>query len=463
MIDQVPLLYHSTAQRYFERIRPLGGAILLDSCGQDRFDILVAAPQCQLVYQHGQLTTSNLPFPLSASTPPFTALQQLYHYARQQTGEQASALPFTGGLVGHCSYDLGRALEPLANLADADTELADLQMGLYNWAIIIDHQHQQACWVANRLFDPRQRSALLARINGTGTDKGADNETKPGASDRFRLTGPIQAHISAKQYQQAFTTIQNHLRAGDCYQVNFAQRFSAPCSGDPWRAYQQLREQAPTPFAAYFDTPHGAVLSFSPERFLQVDSQQRVLTKPIKGTRPRGQTPAEDELLAQALQQSTKDRAENVMIVDLLRNDLSKVCLPHSVQVPALFQVEHYRNVHHLVSSVTGQLDPAFTPVDLLRHCFPGGSITGAPKIRAMQIIETLEPKRRAIYCGSIGYLSTCGKMDSNIAIRTLLVDQQHIHCWGGGGIVADSDWQQEYQESLDKINNLLAGLTQLS
>jgi para-aminobenzoate synthetase component 1 len=256
-------------------------------------------------------------------------------------------------------------------------------------------------------------------------------------------------------YHQAFNRIRDYIREGDCYQVNLAQRFQAPCTGDPWLGYRRLRAINPAPFAAYLNLPFGQVLSSSPERFLEVRGGH-VETRPIKGTRPRQSDPAADAAQAGELAACGKDRAENLMIVDLLRNDLGKVCVPGSVETSRLFEVESFANVHHLVSTVTGRLAPGLDAIDLLRAAFPGGSITGAPKLRAMEIIEELEPDRRGVYCGAIGYLGFNGDMDTNIAIRTVVITAGQAHCWAGGGIVADSEWQAEYQECLDKASPML-------
>jgi para-aminobenzoate synthetase component 1 len=229
--------------------------------------------------------------------------------------------------------------------------------------------------------------------------------------------------------------------------------------GDPLLAYLRLRQTSHSPFSAYLASgPDAAVLSLSPERFLSVTNGV-VLTQPIKGTRPRGRTPDEDRQLAESLRTSAKDRAENLMIVDLLRNDLGSRCETGSVQVQSLFELQSYTAVHHLVSSVTGRLRRGDHALALLRACFPGGSITGAPKIRAMEIIDELEPDHRSVYCGSVVWTGFDGNMDSSIAIRTLLCESGHIYCWGGGGIVADSDGDQEYQETLDKISLLISTL----
>jgi para-aminobenzoate synthetase component 1 len=264
--------------------------------------------------------------------------------------------------------------------------------------------------------------------------------------------------MSRAEYDTAFNTIQGYIQAGDCYQINLAQRFSTDYRGEPWAAYLRLRKAAAAPFSAFIKTADSSLMSLSPERFIQ-SRNQRVNTAPIKGTIGRGRNRKEDEAMAQQLLNSTKDRAENLMIVDLLRNDLGKSCLPGTIEVDELFELQSFETVHHLVSSISGQLRDGIDPLDLLSSCFPGGSITGAPKIRAMEIIEELEPHRRSAYCGAIGYISCDGQMDTNIAIRSLVCNGQRIHCWAGGGIVADSNADSEYRECMTKIEKLLAVL----
>jgi para-aminobenzoate synthetase component 1 len=271
----------------------------------------------------------------------------------------------------------------------------------------------------------------------------------------YRVLGEVCSNMTHAEYREAIARIKRYILDGDCYQVNFAQRFSVAAEGDPWQAYKGLRQLNAAPFAAYLNNPYCQVLSSSPERFLLV-RDGRVETKPIKGTAPRGEDPVEDMMLAEMLKNSPKDQAENVMIVDLLRNDLGKVCVPGSVEVPELFKLESYARVHHLVSKVRGRLERAEDALSLLRACFPGGSITGAPKLRAMEIIEELEPHRRGIYCGSIGYIGFNGDMDSNIAIRTMVHAEGVTRLWAGGGIVADSDPEAEYRETYHKAAALL-------
>ena len=277
-------------------------------------------------------------------------------------------------------------------------------------------------------------------------------------SSYFALTSPIRSNMNFEEYAQAFHQVKHYITEGDCYQVNLAQRFSAQAKGDGWLAYLKLRQISPAPFMAYMNFGAMQVLSGSPERFLQVVANH-VETRPIKGTRPRSKDAVQDQQYAAALQASVKDKAENLMIVDLLRNDISKNCKTGSVKADKLFQLQSFANVHHLVSFVSGVLQAGKTAIDLLRGCFPGGSITGAPKLRAMQIIDELEPNRRGVYCGAIGYIGFDGNMDTNIAIRTAVYANGEISFYAGGGIVADSVLDKEYAETLDKASSLLASL----
>lgn len=280
-------------------------------------------------------------------------------------------------------------------------------------------------------------------------ESGTPTPCEPGPA--FRLTRPFTADSPPQAYRARVARILDYLRAGDAYQVNLAQRFTATCEGDARILFEHLRARHRPPHAAWVDLGDAQVLCLSPESFLSVNGR-RVVTRPIKGTRRRGNTAAEDAAIRAELSASPKDKAENLMIVDLLRNDLGRVCVPGSVLVPDLFRVESFRNVHHLVSTVTGELAPGKDIPDLLAACFPGGSITGAPKRRAMEIISELEPCPREIYCGTIFWMTADGRFGSNIAIRTLLARDGLLSCWAGAGIVADSDPVAEQQECLDKV-----------
>ena len=440
-----PLPYLANPADYFAAIRHAPGAVLLDSgrptADRGRYDLLSAWPEAELTLQPDESGRDFLQRLRNS-------LQQLGNAALPDAYE----LPFAGGLIGYLSYDFGRQLEQLPAHALDDLHLPDARLGLYAWALITDHQAATSQLVFHPSLEPAQRDRLIQLFS----------QPAPQLNGAFSLKQPMQPDISASQYQQALSKIHDYIQAGDCYQVNYTQRFSAQCEGDAWTAYCALRLACPTPFSGFMSLPaDNAILSLSPERFVRV-SHNQVETRPIKGTRPRGRNSTEDAANAAELLASPKDRAENLMIVDLLRNDLGRTCRTGSVRVPQLFTLESYPNVHHLVSSVVGELADGKDALDLIGDSFPGGSITGAPKIRAMQIIDELEPTRRSIYCGSLLYLDVRGEMDSSIAIRSLLVKDGSVSCWGGGGIVADSDWQDEYQESITKVKVLLDTLQTL-
>lgn len=368
-----------------------------------------------------------------------------------------SELPFTGGAVGYWDYELGGHFETLPKPKTSDISMPNMFIGIYTSAIVVDHQNNQINFVSQddhaQIKWDKVKSLLDDQINNP-----IDNEATA-TQNTFALTSVWLSNMTKAEYADKFKTVQDHLLSGDCYQINLAQRFSAGYSGSEvgseWTAYNKLRKQNSAPFSSFIRHKNGAILSVSPERFIEVKNNI-IETKPIKGTRPRHVDPKKDTKLAAQLQNAIKDRAENLMIVDLLRNDLSKVAVPGSVEVPELFEIESFPAVHHLVSKVTATLDSQFTSLDVLRGAFPGGSITGAPKIRAMEIIHQLEPNPRSVYCGAIGYIKPNGDMDSNISIRTLVCNQNKIHCWAGGGLVADSVCDDEYQETLDKVNKIL-------
>ena len=449
---QQALPYFPDSAPLFAAIADQPWAIFLDSgyphSRQGRYDILSCNPVCTLV-THGQQTTVTKNGEVTTSeADPFLLLKQaLALNPLPSLGD----LPFNGGALGYFSYDLTRRLEKLPTLALDAEQIPEMAVGIYEWAVIVDHQRQQS-WLVGLNSVAEQWQSLITQFS---RDKKFYGATISEIKDEFQVLKPPQSNMSAENYAQAFDRIKYYLKEGDCYQVNLTQRFSSSCSGNPWTAYQTLRKINPAPFSAYLNFLQVQILSSSPERFLKVDNGI-VETKPIKGTRPRKADAAENQRQIDDLITSAKDRSENVMIVDLLRNDISKSCEDGSVRVPKLFDIETYTTVHHLVSTVTGKLAKNQHAVDLLRSCFPGGSITGAPKIRAMEIIEELEPNRRGIYCGSIGYIGFDGNMDTNIAIRTLVHSHGTIRFWAGGGIVNDSVMEEEYQESFDKAAALL-------
>lgn len=439
------LPYQADPAYYFGRIHRQPGAVLLDSgrpvADRGRFDILSAWPLTALAPGDGE---SGRAF--------FERLRAGLRSLGPASIEPGTELPFAGGLLGYLGYDFGRRLEaPKCGDAKDDLKLPDAQLGLYDWALISDHQRCSSYLLFHPACPDVKRRQIVALF-----------EAEPSAEDdAFTLLADFQPSISRDTYRRAIERIHAYILAGDCYQVNYTQRFQAPYRGDPWRAYQTLRGVCATPFAGYMSLGgDNGVISLSPERFLRL-KDGRVEARPIKGTRPRGKDAVTDRQLAEELCASTKDRAENLMIVDLLRNDIGRSSRIGSVCVPELFSLESYPNVHHLVSSVEADLAPGLDAFDLLAGSFPGGSITGAPKIRAMQIIDELEPYRRSLYCGSLLYVDVRGNMDSSITIRSMLAREGRISCWSGGGIVMDSDWEAEYQESLDKVSVLLRALQQ--
>lgn len=446
------LAYTPDSGLLLERLLDSDWCVFLDSghprAAQGRYDIIAADPIVTLTTRGAVTEVRSVDKVVHSERDPLALL-------KEQLGERLESppgIPFPGGAIGYLSYDLGRRFERLPVLARRDLDLPELAVGIYDWAVVIDHKAKRSWLVGagrhDRTFEMWQ--GLLARLEPTAAQA---------AREPFQVLTPIACNFDIDAYSRAFRKVKRYIRDGDCYQVNLTQRFSVQASGHPWEAYRRLRPVNPAPFSAYVATPYGAILSSSPERFLCVRDGE-VETKPIKGTRPRSSERRRDLALAEELRRSTKDQAENVMIVDLLRNDLGKSCVPGSITVPSLFAVESFVGVHHLVSTVTGRLAADKHPLDLLRGCFPGGSITGAPKVRAMEIIEELEPHRRTVYCGAIGYVGYDGSMDTNIAIRTLLCQDGQLHAWAGGGIVADSELEAEYQESLDKAAALLKVMT---
>ncbi|HEX5963186.1 MAG TPA: aminodeoxychorismate synthase component I [Gemmatimonadales bacterium] len=403
--------------------------------------------------------------------------------------------PFQGGIAGYIGYDWGAVLERLPRPRYDDLAVPDVVLGLYDWVIAWDHRIGTAWLISTGLPEKgnagerraRERMELVRerlgdRGDGAAGRRGSGAGTRPRVdgqpgSRAARLEAPptypvpgiegaerigLRSTFTRSGYLDAVKRVREYILAGDIFQANLSQRFQAPWAEAPFDLYRKLRQHNPAPFAAYLGFGDTAVLSASPERFLRLDENRRTIeTRPIKGTRPRGLGPMHDAALGRALAESEKDRAENVMIVDLLRNDLSRVCRPGTVRVPELFALEHHPTVHHLVSTVVGDIEPGAGAFDLIRAAFPGGSITGAPKVRAMEIIAELEPTQRAVYCGSIGYVSATGAMDTSIVIRTYLALGGQVYFQAGGGIVADSDPELEYRETLDKARGLIETLVE--
>ncbi len=371
-------------------------------------------------------------------------------------------LPFAGGAIGYVGYDAGRRVERVAAAPRARDPLRalmpDMLFGLFAWAVLWDHARRE-WWVLatglpargeDRLREARAQADRIARrLRGASRreTRAADGRV---SGDAAPAAGILASSLTRGRYLARVRRVRDLIGAGDLYQVNLSQRLRLASPGHPVALFQALARHSPAPFSSYIGAGSFTIVSASPERFLRLRGRIAE-SRPIKGTAPRGRNAVEDRRLSRALRRSEKDRAENVMIVDLVRNDLGRVCRPGTVRTAALCRLESYASVHHLVSIVRGELAPGRTRADLIRALFPAGSMTGAPKPRAMQAIEDLEPTRRGVYAGAIGYLSFCGGMDLSIVIRTAIVADGSVWLQVGGGIVADSDPAREYRESLDK------------
>ncbi|SMR99085.1 Aminodeoxychorismate synthase component 1 [Vibrio mangrovi] len=445
-IEHKSITYHPRlAPEYFSRIENLPWAMLLRSPSEhidSRYDILVAQPVATLKTQGAVTLIQEGETRTSSPDDPFELLTR-YQHQYVPFLDEITDFPFAGGALGYFAYDLGRRVEQLPEYAEHDISMPEMAVGIYTWALVVDHQQQTAAFVGMNV------EAAENWLNAQQTV----------VQHPFYLTSDWQANMTASEYRDKINAIHEYLHAGDCYQINLTQRFQADYTGSEWEAYQRLENENQAPFSAYLRIEEGVILSISPERFLQY-KDHIIETKPIKGTRPRSPDKHLDQQYAQALATAEKDQSENLMIVDLLRNDIGRVAKPGSVHVPKLFDIESFPAVHHLVSTIRAELGNGYTSANLLRACFPGGSITGAPKIRAMEIIEELEPHRRSVYCGSIGYISRDGQMDTSITIRTLIATHNRLYVWAGGGIVADSVCESEYQETFDKLSRILPVLS---
>jgi para-aminobenzoate synthetase component 1 len=446
--------YQALSVPYFDdpcevylRLRSLGLAALLDSGGdaeRGRYDIIAAEAD----------PTRELHIPATVAAQDLRpSLQHWLDRAIQSVGDETAGggpegLPFYGGYIGHLSYELGRRLQGLPAASEGHLPLAMVRY--YPWAIVQDRKAGKSWLVAETALSDTHKKRIQSLLASPDCED---------AESLFRLSKHFHGHWSLPAYARVFDRVKHYIAAGDCYQINIGQRFSAGFEGDLFAAYRRLRPIARAPFSAFLPLDKDqSLLCLSPERFLTVRGRD-IETRPIKGTRPRYADPLLDNAAASELLNSEKERSENLMIVDLLRNDIGRFCEAGSVQAKALFRLESYATVHHLVSVVTGRLGHGTNSLELLLGCLPGGSITGAPKRRAMQIIDELEIAPRQAWCGTIFYLSAHGRMDSNISIRTLYSEDGQLHCWAGGGLVDDSRAPEEYQEQRDKVGAFLKAL----
>ncbi|MGY0791448.1 aminodeoxychorismate synthase component I [Azospirillum argentinense] len=444
-----------------EAFRALSGqpwSMLLDSAAphpaHGRYSYIAAEPFRTLESLGGRAHLDGRP----VDGDPFAVLaEELARHARSEGAPEGmlKPAPFCGGAVGFIGYEAGLRLERIRTRHANPGGQPEMAFGFYDAVAAFDHAERRAWVIAARPEAEGRARALAARLEGGGASPLGPVPTAPWRSE-----------LERDDYLTRVERVLEYIRAGDIYQANFTQRFLAErrCGLDPYALYQRLRGISPAPFAAYLDCgPRLRIASASPERFIRLSAAGEVETRPIKGTRPRYADPAADAAAAAELVASVKDRAENLMITDLLRNDLGRVSRVGSVRVPTLYGLESFASVHHLVSVVTARLRAGLGAVDLLRAALPGGSITGAPKIRAMQIIDELEVARRGAYCGSVAWLGFDGAMDSSIVIRTLSITPDTVIAQAGGGIVADSDPADEHEEMMVKIRAQLRALGEAS
>lgn len=418
-----------------------------------KIDTLVFSPKSTLVTK-GEVTriTSSKEDVVESLESPFHLVANAIEPYKNNVSDDALLshqmnAPFYGGAIGYFGYELGKRVEDLPNKAVDDLALPDMAIGIYEVALVTCHDKRET-WLIDATGENDQLiDEWLALVNQYWH---SEDVNMLGQKPWTAISG-LQENISKEEYKIKFDQVKRYLHEGDAYQINLTKRFSVKVEGCAWASYERMRQLSPAPFGAYMNFPFATILSNSPEQFVECYSQV-VKTSPIKGTRPRDNEVLERDLeLAEELENSVKDRAENVMIVDLLRNDFGKICETGSVKVPQLFAVESFANVHHLVSQVTGKLKADANALGLLEASFPGGSITGAPKKRAMEIIDELEPHYRGVYCGAIGWVGFAGNMQTNIAIRTITYSKGTAYFSAGGGIVMDSICDEEYQEIRDK------------
>ena len=453
-----------TAPEAFEHFKDHRFSFFLDS-GMDhenlgRYSFIGSDPFLVLTSRGSQVTLHYRDKRERVVGNPFDVLGQvLDRYAIEAA---PSPLPFPGGAVGYLSYDLCHFIEGLPSTAVDDLQLPECYLAFYDAVIGFDHQEGKA-YVAStgipEVDESRRMQKASARIEELKEILAKEPcPTSESPNDSIHIAG-MRGGFTHDEYVEAVARVREYIAAGDIFQVNLSQRFEVELPIPPYELYCRLRGINPAPFASYLNFDGVTIVSASPERFLRLRGDI-VDTRPMKGTRPRGSNAAEDKSLAAELLDSVKDRAENVMIVDLERNDLGRVCRYGTVKVRELWTLEKYATVFQLTSTVEGRLRQDRGRIDLLKGAFPGGSITGAPKVRAMEIIDELEPTRRSVYTGSIGYLGFDGGMDCNIVIRTFIIKDGRAYFQVGGGIVWDSDPEGEYQETMDKARALIEALS---
>ncbi len=448
-MKEINLNYYKISIEIFNLLKDNDWSVFLCSNHEkfknERYDIISCCPIKKiLAYQNATIVECNGSKKVYRGDPINILKKEMTPFL----SDKFKNLPFSGGAIGYFSYDLGNKYESVKPIDSNSDNIPIMAFGIYDWAIIVDHKLKKTTIIYS------SETKLIKKII-----KNFDEKTFPlEIESKFSIKSEYTSNLTYEEYLERFNSIKSYIEKGDCYQINFSQRFSISYDGDTWGIFKAILPEYQSPYSSYMNFPFVKILSYSPERFLRIEDSM-VETKPIKGTRPTHPNTKKNLLLKNELISSNKDKAENLMIVDLLRNDLGKNCIFGSVKVKKLFEVETFSNVHHLVSTIQGKVSTKSDNFKLIKGCFPGGSITGAPKIRSMQIINELEPNRRSIYCGSIGYISFNNRDDLNIAIRTIIATQKNLYFWGGGGIVYDSDVKLEFQETLDKIYPIINAL----
>ncbi len=404
-----------------------------------KYDIITAQPREKIFFYNDNTIIERNGKKITSTEEPIYVLKDLMKKYKNDNSD----LPFTGGAIGYISYDHGARYENISQKYN-DFNIPSFAFGLYDWAYIADHDAKQSCLIYH------EKNSFIKSIIDL-----LNSYPKNQKEYFFKIKSKCESNTTYSEYKKKFDKIKRYIEEGDCYQINFSQRFSAKYEGDCYSIFKKLNKVYASPYTGFINFPFIKIMTFSPECFIS-QNKEHVSTKPIKGTRPISKDSIENKKIIDELLNSDKDKAENLMIVDLLRNDFGRNCKYGSVNVENLFDVETFSNVHHLVSTVNGTISNNSDIYSLLKGCFPGGSITGAPKIRAMQIIDEIECSNRGIYCGSIGYVSGNDKSNLNIAIRTIFADDNTLYFWGGGGIVYDSEVELEYKETLDKVRPLL-------
>ena len=439
-MNKTKINYHKNSCYYADILKNNEWFIFLDSCfdkgSEGRYCILSCDPVIKIISKKNNIIVEKDGIKSSYKEDPLTVIKKYYKYSNIQ---HSSDLPFNSGFMGYFGYDA-------FNYTDSyiDGRFPDIAVGLYEWAIVIDHVEKSA-WLTYE----KMNSFIKKIIDIVNLDiKIKVKKLDYSFSNLNQLT-------SKDQYIKDVKKIKKYISEGDCYQVNYSQNFEVDFIGDTWSLYKDIRNKNPAPYSSFFKFGENSIISSSPERFISV-KDNIVETKPIKGTLKRLQDKIKDNKQKDILQNDEKNLSENLMIVDLLRNDLSKCCDLNSVKVEKLFDIETYASVHHMVSTIKGKLNNKTKSIDILKACFPGGSITGAPKIRSMEIISELEKRPRGVYCGSIGYLDKNNNMDTNICIRTIMINNGKLNFAAGGGIVYDSNPEDEYIESLEKVSIFL-------